>query len=310
MAGFGGINQSNFMKPRKPATSTKTTVKKPFSTVDNDRTRFLEANQADPLTRLIQSATGSTGGTGGFDYTTASNLNELKRQMAATTRTAATGGGGTGTGTGGGTAGISKTEPGQGDKYDGFAGRYVPGERDLLFSNPGIIVQDWLAQGPYRNNAAMAGDLQRYADIVFGSGNQPGLYELLLGGDMGKNGANAADDKQINYLADLLTQQSTVGGRSPSIQQMVNMLYSMFDNPDSTLNTALGTGGTDPAGTQETINQVLSFIPLLGEFTGNQRFARLLGQQAQNIAQDYMRQTANGKAKGSFMDFFRNNFLT
>ena len=305
MAGFGGLNQKNFMKPRKPAT-TATKVKPPLTTVDQDaadRQRFLAANDVpDNLQQLINAASPSVA--------------PDPRRAAFNAAAANLNTGGSGTGSGGtagtfsGSGGGGRTQPGQGDAYDGFASRYVPGERDLLFSNPGIIVQDWLSQGPYKNNPAMAGDLQRYADIVFGSGNQPGLYELLLGGNLGKDGSNAADDKQINYLADLLGQQSTVGGRSPSIQQMVDMLYSMFDNPDSTLNTALGTGGTDPAGTQETINQVLSFIPLLGEFTGNQRFARLLGQQAQNIAQDYMRQTANGKAKGNFMDFFRNNFLT
>jgi hypothetical protein len=90
---------------------------------------------------------------------------------------------------------------------------------------------------------------------------------------------------------------------------MVKLLYEMMDNPDSGLNLDLGANGTDPAGTQETISKLLAFIPLLGEFTGNQRFSRLLGQDAQNIAQQYMRQQANGTADGSFQDFFRQNFL-
>lgn len=194
------------------------------------------------------------------------------------------------------------------DKWDGFAGKhFVPGERDLLFNNPDIIVREWLAQGPYRNNPQMAGDLSRYANIVFGDESHGGLYELITGGSL--NPEATGDDDMINYLVDLLGEQSKVGGRSPSIQQMLGLLFEGFNNPNSTMGGLLKGGDGNDVTTGQAINAVMQYIPLLGEFTGNRRYSDALYRQATQLAQEYMDRAATGKAKGSFLDFFQNNYL-
>jgi hypothetical protein len=255
------------------------------------------------------------GGPGGYNYTQANNLAEFRRKLAKATMQrapvgsiASTGGsGGTGGGTGGG--GGSATGPG-GEAWEGFAGRYVPGERDLLFSNPGIIVQDWLEGGKYRNNPQMAGDLQRYADIVFGNQNAGGLFELLNQGNLDAGSGGFGDDDQINFLVDLLNQQSKVGGKSPTVEGMLNALYGGFNDPDSSMGGLLTDGEGNPVGTQAAIGALMQFIPLLGEFTGNIRYSNAIRRQANRLAQNYMRDTANGKSKGTFLDYLQSNFLT
>lgn len=213
------------------------------------------------------------------------------------------------TATGGGTGGGSAAGPGGGESWQGFAGRYLPGERDLLFSNPRIIVDDWLAQGPYKNNPQMAGDLGRYADIVFGNQNVGGLFELLSRGDISAD-ANVGDDDQINYLVNLLKQQSTVGGKSPTVRQMLQALYEGFGDEDSSMGGLLTDGNGNPVPTQAAIGALMQFIPLLGEFTGNIRYSNAMRRQANRLAQDYMGMQAKGKAKGTFLDYLQQNFLT
>ena len=85
-------------------------------------------------------------------------------------------------------------------------------------------------------------------------------YRLLTGGST--NPAVTGDDDQINALVDLLREQTTVGGRSPSIPQMVGLLFEMMNNPESMLGISL-TGDTagkvgEPASTQSTIANILS----------------------------------------------------
>jgi hypothetical protein len=198
-----------------------------------------------------------------------------------------------------------------GDTWDGWARRYVPGQRDMLFNNPDIIVRDWLSQGKYKDNPQMAGDLSRYANIVFGGGDRPGLYELMTAGSL--NPKATGDDDMINYLVQLMGEQSKVGGKSPSIEQMLNLLYEGLNDPDSVMGSMLtgGTSGTtgEPANTQAAINAVLSYIPLLGEFSGNQRYADAMYRQAANVAQDYQDLAVKGKNKQSFSDFFQGQYL-
>jgi hypothetical protein len=205
-----------------------------------------------------------------------------------------------------------RTQPSQGgDTWDGWARRYVPGQRDMLFNNPDIIVRDWLSQGKYKDNPQMAGDLSRYANIVFGGGDRPGLYELMTAGSL--NPKATGDDDMINYLVQLMGEQSKVGGKSPSIQTMLNLLYEGLNDPNSVMGSMLtgGTSGTtgEPANTQAAINAVLSYIPLLGEFSGNQRYADAMYRQAANVAQDYQDMAVKGKNKASFSDFFQQNYL-
>jgi hypothetical protein len=206
----------------------------------------------------------------------------------------------------------SRTEVSKGgDKWDGWAGRYVPGQRDMLFNNPDIIVRDWLSQGKYKDNPQMAGDLSRYANIVFGGGDRPGLYELMTAGSL--NPKATGDDDMINYLVRLMGEQSKVGGKSPSIQTMLNLLYEGLNDPDSIMGSMLtgGTSGTtgEPANSQAAINAVLSYIPLLGEFSGNQRYADAMYRQAANVAQDYQDRAVKGKNTQGFADFFQQNYL-
>jgi hypothetical protein len=194
------------------------------------------------------------------------------------------------------------------DKWDGFASRYVPGQRDLLFGNPDIIVRDWLSQGKYKNNPQMAGDMSRYANIVFGDEQTGGLYELMTGGSLDPK--VTGDDDMINYLASLLGEQSKVGGRSPSVQQMLGLLFEGFNNPDSTMGGLLKGGGGDDATTGQAINALMQYIPLLGEFTGNRRYADAMYRQATRLANEYQDMAVKGKNKGSFIDFMQDNYLT
>jgi hypothetical protein len=117
----------------------------------------------------------------------------------------------------------------------------------------------------------------------------------------------------INYLVQLMGEQSKVGGKSPSIQTMLNLLYEGLNDPNSVMGSMLtgGTSGTtgEPANTQAAINAVLSYIPLLGEFSGNQRYADAMYRQAANVAQDYQDMAVKGKNKASFSDFFQQNYL-
>jgi hypothetical protein len=201
----------------------------------------------------------------------------------------------------------ARTEPAEGDKWDGFAGRYVPGERDLLFGNPDIIVRDWLSQGKYKGNDQMAGDMSRYANIFFGDDSHGGLYELLTGGSL--NPKAIGDDDQINALVDLLGQQSKVGGRSPSVEKMLSLLFEGFSNKDSTMGGLLNAQGGDDATTGQAINAIMQYIPLLGEFTGNRRYSDAIYRQAQSTAQDYMDRQVKGENKGSVLDWFKQNFM-
>jgi hypothetical protein len=236
-------------------------------------------------------------------------VSEKPRVAAASTGAGINAGVGSGVGS---TSASSRTQPSQGgDTWDGFAGRYVPGQRDMLFNNPDIIVRDWLSQGKYKDNPQMAGDLSRYANIVFGGGDRPGLYELMTAGSL--NPKATGDDDMINYLVRLMGEQSKVGGKSPSIQTMLNLLYEGLNDPDSIMGSMLtgGTSGTtgEPANSQAAINAVLSYIPLLGEFSGNQRYADAMYRQAANVAQDYQDRAVKGKNTQGFADFFQQNYL-
>lgn len=193
------------------------------------------------------------------------------------------------------------------DTWDGWAGRYVPGQRDLLFGNPDIIVRDWLSQGKYKNNPQLAGDMSRYANIVFGDGQTGGLYELMTAGSL--NPKITGDDDMINYLVSLLGEQSTVGGKSPSVQQMLNLLWEGFNNPYSTMGGMLRTGGGDDVTTGQAINALMQYIPLLGEFTGNRRYADAMYRQATRLANEYQDQAVKGNTTQSFIDFMQDNYL-
>ena len=281
---------------KKPVTKT---VRTPFAQTQDPiaRKRFLEANDVAPaqIDRLMGAATPTkspaiTSTAGGYNG---------PYQPAAS---GYSGGGG-----GGVSASSGKTQPATGDVWDGFARRYVPAERDLLFSNPDIIVRDWLSQGKYKGNDQMAGDLSRYANIMFGDDTQGGLYELLTGGSL--NPKATGDDDQINALVDLLKQQTTVGGQSPSVQKMLQLLFEGFDNPNSTMGGMLTTGAGDDATTGQAINALMQYIPLLGQFTGNRRYSDAMYRQATRLANQYEDQQVKGKNTGSFVDFMKQNYL-
>jgi hypothetical protein len=76
------------------------------------------------------------------------------------------------------TGSADRTTPGKGDVYDGFARRYVPGEMDMIMSNPDIVLHDYLGQDGKADYSNLEGDLSRYA------GDSLDLYNLLIGGNM------------------------------------------------------------------------------------------------------------------------------
>ncbi len=209
-------------------------------------------------------------------------------------------GGGEGTGVASGSGTPDATDPGA--AYQGFASRYVPGERDLLFGPGGgrTILHDYLSQDGRHNFSNLEGDLGRYADNAFR------FYQLLQQGDT-SNPANQADDTIINWVANLMKEQSTVGGKSPSVRAMLEGLFEGFRDKDSTLGSTFFDAKGNPVGTEEQIQAVMQAIPLLGEFS-NDAYASTLYKSAQRRAQEYRSMVAKGKAKGqTFLDYLDNS---
>jgi hypothetical protein len=94
---------------------------------------------------------------------------------------------------------------------------------------------------------------------------------------------------------------------------MLALLYEAMDNPESTIGAMLtgGSSGTvgEPASSAAAIGEILKFIPLLGEFTGNRRYSDALYRQAERVAEQYQDQAVKGKATQGFADFFQDNYL-
>jgi hypothetical protein len=190
--------------------------------------------------------------------------------------------------------------------WDGFARRYVPAEQDQLWAHPEIILQDYLGQNGRHDNMALEGDMQRYADIALP------LYHLLTGGNMDPD-ANKSDTI-INWIAEnFFKNLSTPGGRAPTTQQMLDQLYAGFSDPGSILGQGLYTtdeeGGTSPKGTDDQIKAIMAYLPLLGEFS-DPIYANAIRNRGNQIAGDFRRDQANGKAGGrDFLDYLRQQFI-
>jgi hypothetical protein len=194
------------------------------------------------------------------------------------------------------------TTPGKGDVYDGFARRYVPGEMDMIMSNPDIVLHDYLGQDGKADYSNLEGDLSRYA------GDSLDLYNLLIGGNMDPN-ANK-NDAIINWMASLFGNLSTPGGATPTTQQMLGQLYAGLNDPKSAIyaNTMLDNNG-QPLDTAGQISAVMKMIPLLGEFS-NYGYSQALQKQAGRLATQYASNVANGKAGGkTFAQYLQDNYL-
>ena len=200
------------------------------------------------------------------------------------------------------TGSADTTTPPTGDVWDGFARRYVPGQRDMLFGKNSPVLGDYLNQDGRTNYSNLQGDMQRYADIA------PRLYESLVGGNM--KGKTQADDTIINWMVDLFDNQSHVGGASPTSQQIMNQLFAGFNDKTSSLGSQLYDPSTgNPVGTDAQIQAVMSYLPLAGEFN-NSSYATALYGQAQRLAQEYRSKVSKGEGDGqTFVQFLQDNLL-
>lgn len=234
----------------------------------------------------------------------AGNPNQLRQNLGGVSAPSAAGGSGGGSRGGGGSNGGS---PPAGEGWTGFAGRYVPGQQDLIWDNPEIILRDFLGQNGRKDNLALEGDMQRYADIALP------LYTLLMGGDMDPK--TNESDTIINWIANnYLSNLSTPGGKTPQVGDMLEQLIAGFSDPDSILGQSLytpnpTTGGQVAKGTNEQIKAIMAYLPLLGEFS-NPIYANAIRNQANRIASDFRQDQANGKAGGKdFLDYLKRSFL-
>lgn len=198
----------------------------------------------------------------------------------------------------------SRTEPGQGDDWDGFASRYNDVAQDLLFSEygPYAILGDYLGQDGRADRANLQGDLARYADAA------PMLYDILMEGSLDPK--YTGDDDVINWMAELFGNMTQDGGRAPSTQQLMNAFFAGLGDKGSNLylKTMVNPDTGQKYTTQETIRAINKYIPFLTTFTGNYNYADGLRRQAAMLGNEYAQMVANDKAGGlSYADFLKRN---
>jgi hypothetical protein len=197
------------------------------------------------------------------------------------------------------------TQVPEGDVWDGFARRYAPGQRDLLFSQqgPGIVLRDYLNQDGRNNYINMEGDMSRYAQVA------PEIYDLLMSGS--NNPDVTGDDDVINFMAKLFQGQTTEGGQSPTLQQLLGGFYAGLNNEDSGLYTEVNIGDDGlPVNTSQQIANVNRMVPYLNTFSGNYRYTDRMKKEAARLGQEYASRVANGDAAGqTYAQYLQQHFL-
>jgi hypothetical protein len=241
----------------------------------------------EPLIQAVRAlGAASTGGSGGTGNT--SGTNNL--------------GGGGGTGIGGGpqagtpaSGALGSQGEYSGDPFTGFSARYEPGMAKQLFNNPGLILQDVLRyQGvsdPLGANAGYYNALEPLADIA---------NELLLMQNNVPGGLSP--ESAINTIASMFNNQSTVGGRAPSFNDLItNMLGADMGSPLG----AYLSSGLDP-------NQQIKNFLNLGQAAGtvglHPYYADAFNAIMATAANDYLSQMATGQYTGNFEDYFGQNY--
>ena len=271
-------------------------------TTRHNRTRAglgsqLQASSVSPNTQRASASTVASAGnvpvttSGGQPYVPPSARAASGTPAAAGAGSALTAAMGGGTGPGvqpGGSGGNGTGLAYQGDPWTGFAGQYVPGKADDIFSNPGIVLQDVL-RGMGIDNPAQSGyyaELEPLADVI---------NEIMLLQNPNANAAGSPESA-VNYFSNFFSQMATPGGRAPDFRTMRAVLEGA--DPQSALGLFLG-------GANDQRTQMQNYLKLgraAAEVGLHPYYADAYNQLLAVMANDYMNQTAKGNTS-QFVDF-------
>jgi hypothetical protein len=187
-------------------------------------------------------------------------------------------------GSGGGTG----AQPG--DKYSGFASRYLPGPgtADILQRQPEIVLGDLMKSRGMPNNGGMFGMVAPSADLA------NALYMLTQGNQLG------TDEQMINWMAQYFGNQLTPGAAGIDVR---SALGNIFNGPGQNQQAPLGAFLTtdaqgnplDPRGQVSRLGSVVDAasqygVPLIMQ----QALSGAMGQ----LSRDYLSAAAQGKLTG------------